>query len=69
MYFTSGDGFQNISVYQPTFSIVTFKNTGTEYITSWKSKAVYDSKLIELNNNFLSNIKKYFEKKKKKIGI
>ena len=48
-------------VYQPTFIILKYKNTSTEYIISRKSRAVYNSKLIGLNNNFLPN-KKYLKK-------
>ena len=35
---------------------------GTEYVTDWKSKGVFNSKLIALHCAFLSNIK-YFGKK------
>ena len=37
MYFKSDDRFQNIFVYQPTFNTIKYKNTSTEYITSWES--------------------------------
>ena len=37
-------------------------NKGTEYIIGWKSKGVYNSKLIALHGAFLPNIK-YFKKK------
>ena len=59
MYFTSKDRFQNMFVYQPTFNTIKYKNTSTEYDTSWKSKVVDNSKLIALNSDFLPNIK-YF---------
>ena len=44
MYFISHDGFQNMFVYQPTFSMMKYKNTNTEYIICWKSKGVNNSK-------------------------
>ena len=53
MHFTSGDGFQNMFVHQPTFNTLKYKNMSSEYIISWKSKGVYNSKLTELNSNFL----------------
>ena len=31
---------------------------GTEYIISWKSSGVYNSKLIPLNSDFLLNTKR-----------
>ena len=57
MYFTRFDGFQNIFFYQPRFNTIKYKNMSTEYFTSWKSKGLQNSELIELNNNFLPNIK------------
>ena len=57
MYFTSDDGFQNMFVYQPIFNTIKYKNISTEYVISWKSKGVYNSKLIALNSDFLPNIK------------
>ena len=62
MYITSNDGFQNMFVYQPTINSIKYKNRSTEYVISWKSKGVYNSKLIALNSDFLPNMK-YFNKK------
>ena len=53
-------------VYQPTFHVLELKNDkGTEYIKSWKSKGIYNSKLIALHSALLPNVK-YFEKKNRK---
>ena len=53
-------------VYQPTFNVLKLKiGKGAEYITVWKSKDVYKSKLISLHDPFLPNVK-YFGNK---IGI
>ena len=52
MNFTSDDGFQNMFVYQPTFNTLKYKNMSSEYVISWKSNGVYNSKLTELNSNF-----------------
>ena len=41
------------------------KDKDTEYVISWKSKGVYNSKLTALHGTFLPNIK-YFGSK---IGI
>ena len=66
IYCTSNDGSQNIFVYQPTFNVLELKkDKGTEYIISWKSKGVYNSKLIASDGAFLANLK-YF---RNKIGI
>ena len=62
LYFTSDDGLQNLFVYQPTFSVTKYLNTSTEYIISWRSKGIYNTKLIPIKNNSLPNIK-YFNKK------
>ena len=64
MYFTGDDEFQNMFVYQPTFNTIKCKNTSTEYVITWKSKRVYNSKLVAINNDFAPNIK-YF----KKVGL
>ena len=47
IYFTSNDGFKkNTCVYQPTLATLKLKNDkDTDYVLSWKSKGVYDSKL------------------------
>ena len=47
-------------VYQPTFNMLELKeNKGTEYITAWKLKELFKSKLYPLYNAFLSNIKNF----------
>ena len=61
MYFTSGDGFQNIFVYESIFNMIKYKNTSTEYIINWKSKGVYSSKPIALNSYFLRKMKYFFK--------
>ena len=62
MYFTS-DGSQNKFVYQPTFNVLELKiDKGTKYGIGWKSKRLFNSKLVALHGAFLSNIK-YFGKK------
>ena len=48
-------------VYQPTFKMVKYENTSTEYGASCKLKGVYNNKLIALNSDFLPNIK-YFKR-------
>ena len=46
MYFTSNDKSQNTFVYQPTLDTLELKkDKDTDYALSWKSKAVYNSKL------------------------
>ena len=62
IYFTNDDGLQNMFVYQPTYNVIKYLNTSTEYITSWRSKGVYNAKLIPIKNHSLPNIK-YFNKK------
>ena len=62
IYFTSDDRFQNVFVDEPTFTMIKYKNTSAEYVISWKSKAVYNSKPITLNSSFLLNIKYFFIK-------
>ena len=62
MYFISHDGFQNMFVYQPTFSMMKYKNTNTEYIISWKSKGVNNYKHLISNIDFLLNIKCFNKK-------
>ena len=56
MHFTSDDGFQNMFAYQPTFNTIKHKNMSTEFLICWKSKGVYNSKVIALNSDFLPNI-------------
>ena len=46
MYFISNDGSQNMFVYQPTLDKLELKkNKGTDYVLSWKSNGIYNSKL------------------------
>ena len=53
-------------VYQPTFNVLELEvDKYTEYITGWKSKGLYNSKLRALHSVFLPNVK-YFANK---IGI
>ena len=63
IYFTSNDGSQNMFIYQPTLNMLELKNDkSTEYIISWKSKELYNSKLIALYGAFLPDVK-YFNNK------
>ena len=63
IYFTSNDGSKNRFVYQPIFYVVELKiEKRIEYINGWKSKSVYNSKLVALNGAFLPNLK-YFGNK------
>ena len=58
IYFTSNDGSQNTFVYQPIFDTLELKkDKGTDYVLSWKSKGVYNSKLKLLYTTFLHSIK------------
>ena len=58
IYFTSKDGSQNSFVYQPTLdTLESKKGKGTDYILSWKSHRVYNSKLKPLYTAFLHSIK------------
>ena len=58
MYFTSNDGSQNIFAYQPTLDALGLKKGKfTDYILSWKSKGVFNSKLKPLYTAFLHSIK------------
>ena len=51
---------------QPTLNMLELKeDKSNEYVIGWKSKGVYNSKLIALHGDILPNIK-YF---RKKIGI
>ena len=41
------DGFQNLFVYQLTFSTLVLKeNKGTNYIITWNMKGLFESKLL-----------------------
>ena len=45
MYFTSTDGSEDTFVYQPTVDTLELKkDKGTDYVLSWKSNGVYNSK-------------------------
>ena len=49
IYFTSNDGSQNTFLYQPTLDISKLrKGKCTDYILSWKSKDVYNSRFKPL---------------------
>ena len=55
MYFTSNDGIQNTLVYQLTLDKLQLKKgKGTDYVLSWKSKVVFNSKLKSLLYCFLA---------------
>ena len=55
-YITSNAGSQDTFVYQPTLD--TLESTeGTDYIISWKSKGVFNSKLKPLFTVFFNSIK------------
>ena len=57
IYFTSNDGSQNKFLYQPTLDALEFKkDKGTDYVLSWKSKGVFNSKLNPLYTTFLNSI-------------
>ena len=57
IYFASTDGSQNTFVYQPTLDTSELKkDKGTDYVLSWKSKGVFNSKLKPLYTAFLHNI-------------
>ena len=53
MYFTSNDGSQSTFVYQPTLDKLELQ---TDYVLSWKSNGVYNSKLKSLYSAFLHSI-------------
>ena len=49
MYFTDNVGSQKTSVYQPILVALELKKyEGTDYVLSWKSNIVYNSKLKPL---------------------
>ena len=49
--FYGDDGFQNIFVYQPLFSMLELrKDKGTDYAFGWKSKGFLESKLLLLHS-------------------
>ena len=54
IYFTSNDGSQKTFVYQPTLDVLeSKKGKGIDYVLSWRSNGVYDSKLKLLYTAFL----------------
>ena len=61
--FFGDDGSKNMFPYQPTSNMLELKpDKGTDYVISWKSKGVYNPKLVTLNGAFLPNTK-YFTRK------
>ena len=57
MYFTTNDGSQNMFVYQPILDMLELKkDKGTDYVLSWKSNGVYNSKFKPLHTAFLHGI-------------
>ena len=56
IYITSNDGSQNTFVYQPTLDTLELTE-GTDYVISWKSKGVFNSKLKPLFTVFFNSIK------------
>ena len=58
IYFTSSDGSQNTFVYQPKLDALELqKEKSTDYVISWKSKGILNSKLKPLCSAFLHIIK------------
>ena len=54
------DCFHNMFAYQPTFNTIELKkDKGTNYVTCWKSKGLFEFKLLPLHGAFLSNIKHF----------
>ena len=69
MCFTGNDGSQNTFVYQPTIDMLEFKKgKGTEYVLSWKSNGIFNSKLKPLYTALLYSINLSGYKMGKKIG-
>ena len=59
MHFTSNGGSQNIFVYQPTLDTLESKkkkDKGNDYVLSWKSKGVFNSKLKPLYTALVNSI-------------
>ena len=51
------DDFQNMSFYQPTFNTLELnKVKGTGFVIDWKSKVLFESKLLPLHGAFLPNM-------------
>ena len=58
MYFSSNEGPQNTFVYHPTLDALELKkDKDTDYVLSWKSNGVFNSKLKPLYTAFLNSIK------------
>ena len=59
IFFTSNDGSENTFVYKPpTLDMLELKkDKGIDYLPSWKSKGVFNSKLKPLYSAFLHSIK------------
>ena len=56
IYFTNNDGSQNTFVYQPTLDTLKLrKDKRADYVLSWKSKGVFNSKLKPIYTVFLHN--------------
>ena len=69
MYFTSNDGSQNTFVQQPTLNTLELKKyNGTDYVISWKSSGIYNSKPKPLYTAFLPFIKRFGYRMKIKFG-
>ena len=58
IYSTSNDGYQNTFVYQPTLDALELKKDKcTDYVLSWESKGVYNSKVKQLHTAFFNSIR------------
>ena len=58
IYFESNDGSQNTFVCQPILDTLELKKgEGIDYVLSWKSNGVYNSKLKSLYTAFLHSVK------------
>ena len=58
IYFTSNDGYQSTLVYQPTLdTLKRKKEKGNDYVISWRSKGLDNSKRKPLCTPFLHSIK------------
>ena len=58
--FFGNDGFQNMFGYQPRFNMLDLKeDKNIRYITAWKAKGLFRSRIYPLFNFFLPNIKRF----------
>ena len=65
-FFGSDDGFQIMFVYQPKFKMSELKkDKNINYAIGWKSKVLFNSKLLPLHGAYLPNITHFWYK----IGI